>query len=95
MIPYSSLTFIQKNFRRGGFADIHIAVWDGSKIAVKAQTKHPSDIIREVSILQRVKNHSKFVEFCGIARYFTTSNARFGCYNRLQIQIIKYWFYTL
>jgi hypothetical protein len=68
MIPYNSLSFKQKNFRRGGFADIHIGGWDTNEVAIKAQTKHPSDIIREVSILEIVKNHSRIVEFYGIAR---------------------------
>lgn len=68
MIPYNSLSLKQKNFRRGGFADIHIGDWNNIQVAVKIQTKHPSDIVREVGFLQDMKDHSRIVKFYGIAR---------------------------
>ncbi|RUS17047.1 LOW QUALITY PROTEIN: hypothetical protein BC937DRAFT_90500 [Endogone sp. FLAS-F59071] len=68
IIPYNSLAFTKKNFRRGGFADIHLGSLENRRVAVKAQLKQAGDIIQEVRILSMVANHRNIVEFLGITR---------------------------
>ncbi|RUS14333.1 kinase-like domain-containing protein, partial [Endogone sp. FLAS-F59071] len=73
-IPNKDLKLKKYWHKRGNFADIHRGQWNGKEIAIKAQVIAPSNVIREVMILNRLTpaHHRNIVKFEGISTEYLT-----------------------
>ncbi|RUS26076.1 kinase-like domain-containing protein, partial [Jimgerdemannia flammicorona] len=74
-VAYDDIKFEQTNEKKGGFAIVNSAQFQGNRVAVKFQGKHRGDIIQEVKILRQVSRNPNIVEFRGI-----TKDERFASY---------------
>lgn len=68
VISTDELAIEKYRYKWGGYADIHLGIWRGKKVAIKNQVKALSNIIREVEILKLAVPHSNIVKLEGIAQ---------------------------
>lgn len=55
-------------YKRGKHSDVHLAIWDNKRVAVKAQVIEISSAIREVKTLEALGRHPHIVKFEGISQ---------------------------